>query len=141
MQMVMSHNIDFQVPMKKACTREIQEFCASVPHGDGRTIRCLQDNKYQKEFSKVSTDRLALMYAQPMCVCACVWACVCACVCVCAISPTKPNHTKHTLLTEHSTRLHITLANIAHSKHTTYTSRSARQRCKSMRRTLPLTTD
>eukprot|EP00983_Pelagomonas_calceolata_P119198 1160578-Pelagomonas_calceolata.AAC.9 len=51
-QVIMSHNIDFQVPMKRACTNEIQMFCPNVPHGDARVIRCLQDNKYAKDFGK-----------------------------------------------------------------------------------------
>jgi len=51
-EVIMSHNIDFQVPMKRACTNEIQMFCPNVPHGDARVIRCLQDNKYAKDFGK-----------------------------------------------------------------------------------------
>lgn len=38
----MSHTIDFQVPLKKACAAEIQQFCANIPHGEARVIRCLQ---------------------------------------------------------------------------------------------------
>ncbi len=37
-----SENIDFQYPMKKACTKEMETFCAKVPHGNARVIRCLQ---------------------------------------------------------------------------------------------------
>ena len=35
-------NIDFQYPMKTACTKELELFCKDVPHGNGRVIRCLQ---------------------------------------------------------------------------------------------------
>lgn len=37
-----SENIDFQYPMKSACTKEIQRFCKDIPHGNARVIRCLQ---------------------------------------------------------------------------------------------------
>lgn len=47
-----SENIDFQYPMKQACLKEIDRFCKDVPHGNGRVIRCLQDNKTKKEFGK-----------------------------------------------------------------------------------------
>jgi len=51
-EMRFSQNIDFQYPMRKACKLEISLFCKDVPHGEARVIRCLQDNKYQKEFTK-----------------------------------------------------------------------------------------
>lgn len=47
-----SENIDFQYPMKKACSREIDTYCKDVPHGHARVIRCLQDNKSKKDFGK-----------------------------------------------------------------------------------------
>ncbi|WIA10935.1 hypothetical protein OEZ85_011100 [Tetradesmus obliquus] len=47
-----SENIDFQYPMKQACLREIDRYCKDVPHGQARVIRCLQENKGQKEFGK-----------------------------------------------------------------------------------------
>jgi hypothetical protein len=59
-QVIMSHNIDFQVPMKKACANEIQEYCATVPHGDARVIRCLQDNKYAKDFGKECKEEVGV---------------------------------------------------------------------------------
>lgn len=34
-----SENIDFQQPMKAACTKEIDRFCKDVPHGNARVIR------------------------------------------------------------------------------------------------------
>jgi Golgi apparatus protein 1 len=37
-----SENIDFNYPMKRACEREVARFCKDVPHGNARTIRCLQ---------------------------------------------------------------------------------------------------
>ena len=48
-----SENIDFQYPMKKACEKEVQVFCKDVPHGNARVIRCLQDNKDNKDFGQV----------------------------------------------------------------------------------------
>lgn len=51
-QVRFSQNIDFQFPMKKACENEIKLFCRDIPHGEARVIRCLQDNKYQKDFGK-----------------------------------------------------------------------------------------
>jgi len=47
-----SQNIDFQFPMKQACAKEIKLYCKDIPHGEARVIRCLQDNKSQKDFSK-----------------------------------------------------------------------------------------
>lgn len=35
-----SENIDFQYPMKNACTREIGQYCKGIPHGDAKVIRC-----------------------------------------------------------------------------------------------------
>jgi Golgi apparatus protein 1 len=47
-----SENIDFQYPMKKACEKELTRFCKDVSHGNARVIRCLQDNKEEKDFGK-----------------------------------------------------------------------------------------
>lgn len=35
----MAESIDFQIPMKTACIREISTFCKDVPHGHARVIR------------------------------------------------------------------------------------------------------
>ncbi len=35
----MAESIDFQIPMKTACRREISTFCKNVPHGHARVIR------------------------------------------------------------------------------------------------------
>lgn len=35
----MAESIDFQIPMKTACRREISGFCKDVPHGHARVIR------------------------------------------------------------------------------------------------------
>lgn len=48
----MSESIDFNLPMKKACTAEIGKFCADVPSGHARVIRCLQDHKGSSDFGK-----------------------------------------------------------------------------------------
>jgi hypothetical protein len=37
-----SENIDFQYPMKKACSKEIDRFCKDVPHGNARVIRWVE---------------------------------------------------------------------------------------------------
>jgi hypothetical protein len=39
----MSESIDFNKPLKDACSSEIAEHCADVPSGHARVIRCLQD--------------------------------------------------------------------------------------------------
>ena len=38
-----SSDIRFDVPLAEACFEDRQEFCASVPPGSARVIRCLQD--------------------------------------------------------------------------------------------------
>mmetsp|Transcript_34914 Transcript_34914/g.77608 ORF Transcript_34914/g.77608 Transcript_34914/m.77608 type:complete len:994 (-) Transcript_34914:752-3733(-) len=53
-----SENIDFQYPMKAACQNEITKFCKDVPHGNARVIRCLQDNKNDKEFGKACREEI-----------------------------------------------------------------------------------
>jgi len=35
----MAESIDFQWPLKEACSEEIEEHCGGVPHGRGRVIR------------------------------------------------------------------------------------------------------
>ena len=34
-----SQNIDFQYPMRKACTKEMALYCKDVPHGEARVIK------------------------------------------------------------------------------------------------------
>eukprot|EP00879_Flechtneria_rotunda_P002629 GHRR01002831.1.p1 GENE.GHRR01002831.1~~GHRR01002831.1.p1 ORF type:complete len:772 (+),score=213.92 GHRR01002831.1:193-2316(+) len=51
-EMRFSENIDFQYPMKQACTKEIERYCKDVPHGNARVIRCLQEKKGQQDFGK-----------------------------------------------------------------------------------------
>ncbi|KAG1660746.1 hypothetical protein FOA52_010620 [Chlamydomonas sp. UWO 241] len=53
-----SENIDFQAPMKAACVAEIEAYCKDVPHGDGKVIRCLQENKGEKDFGKACTSEV-----------------------------------------------------------------------------------
>ncbi len=38
-----SSDIRFDVPLADACFEDRQEFCANVPPGSARVIRCLQD--------------------------------------------------------------------------------------------------
>ncbi|KAL0029670.1 hypothetical protein WJX79_001318 [Trebouxia sp. C0005] len=40
----MAEDIDFKFPLKRACTFEIQTYCADVEHGHANVIRCLQNN-------------------------------------------------------------------------------------------------
>ena len=35
----MAEDIDFKYPLKRACSLEIQTFCADVPHGHANVIR------------------------------------------------------------------------------------------------------
>lgn len=48
----MAEDIDFQFPMKKACANDIPRFCAKVPPGHARVIRCLQENLEQPNMSE-----------------------------------------------------------------------------------------
>ncbi|KAL4439883.1 hypothetical protein ABPG75_002884 [Micractinium tetrahymenae] len=41
-EVAMAENIDFNWPLKEACTKEIKKHCGGVEHGRGRVIRCLQ---------------------------------------------------------------------------------------------------
>ncbi|GLI58992.1 hypothetical protein VaNZ11_000814 [Volvox africanus] len=59
-----SENIDFQYPMKAACVKEIERFCKDIPHGSARVIRCLQDNKGQKDFGKACNDEVSTYEAE-----------------------------------------------------------------------------
>jgi len=40
----MAEDIDFKFPMKLACSSEVSQFCADVPHGHAHVIRCLQEH-------------------------------------------------------------------------------------------------
>lgn len=44
----MAEDIDFKFPMKQSCTAEIGRFCAEVPHGHARVVRCLQERLYDE---------------------------------------------------------------------------------------------
>lgn len=41
-EVAMAEDIDFNWPLKEACTKEIKKHCGGVEHGRGRVIRCLQ---------------------------------------------------------------------------------------------------
>ena len=47
----LAEDSDFQVPMKKACGREVDAFCKDVPQGNARVIQCLVDHDEEAEFS------------------------------------------------------------------------------------------
>jgi len=47
----LSEDIDFQYPMKKACTSEISKFCDGVEHGQARVIGCLVEHDEEAEMS------------------------------------------------------------------------------------------
>eukprot|EP00898_Chlorokybus_atmophyticus_P002052 jgi/Chlat1/2848/Chrsp194S08770 len=48
----MSEDIDFKVPLKKACQREINKWCKDVPHGHARVINCLREKVGDVETSE-----------------------------------------------------------------------------------------
>ncbi|KAI8475756.1 MAG: hypothetical protein J3K34DRAFT_453290 [Monoraphidium minutum] len=48
----MAEDIDFKYPMRKACAWEMATFCASVPHGHARIIRCLQAKLDHEDMSE-----------------------------------------------------------------------------------------
>ena len=48
----MSEDIDFNKPLKDACSSEIQQNCANVNPGHSRVIRCLQDGRREKYSDK-----------------------------------------------------------------------------------------
>lgn len=48
----MSENIDFQYPMKKVCKAELEKFCADVPVGHARAIKCLEESLDKSGMSK-----------------------------------------------------------------------------------------
>lgn len=39
---------------------ELAKFCKAVPHGNARAIRCLQDNKAEKDFGKACKEEVCL---------------------------------------------------------------------------------
>nr|QOL01068.1 putative extracellular protein CSOL_002 [Pseudococcomyxa simplex] len=43
----MAENIDFQFPMKQACSADIKRYCKDVQHGHAKIIRCLEENMEQ----------------------------------------------------------------------------------------------
>eukprot|EP00951_Prasinocladus_malaysianus_P016396 scaffold127716_cov50-Prasinocladus_malaysianus.AAC.1 len=45
----MSESLDFMYPMKKACTKELEQLCKDVPEGHARQIKCLQENVDSQE--------------------------------------------------------------------------------------------
>jgi len=47
----LAEDIDFKFPMKKACTKEIKQFCKDIPHGHARIITCLQEHDEDSEMS------------------------------------------------------------------------------------------
>ena len=47
----MAKNIDFQFPMKQACSADIGRYCKDVQHGHAKIIRCLEENMEQPAFN------------------------------------------------------------------------------------------
>jgi hypothetical protein len=47
----MAENIDFQFPMKQACSADIKRYCKDVQHGHAKIIRCLEENMEQPAFN------------------------------------------------------------------------------------------
>lgn len=56
----MSEDIDFNKPLKDACSAEIEENCAKVVPGHSRLIRCLQDGNRKKYSDKCQEVRSIL---------------------------------------------------------------------------------
>lgn len=55
----MSEDIDFNKPLKDACSSEIKENCEGVNPGHSRVVRCLQEGKrrkYSDSCKQVCTD-------------------------------------------------------------------------------------
>ena len=42
----------------QACVNEVKIFCREIPDGEARVIRCLQDNKYDKDFGKDCKEKV-----------------------------------------------------------------------------------
>ena len=40
----MAESIDFNIPVKKACTKEIGTFCKDIPTGNAKVMECLEEN-------------------------------------------------------------------------------------------------
>ena len=59
----MAESIDFQIPMKAACRREISSFCKDVPHGHARVIRfAVSKLKCFSTVATLATAGLTLMF-------------------------------------------------------------------------------
>ncbi|KAI8477290.1 MAG: hypothetical protein J3K34DRAFT_398918 [Monoraphidium minutum] len=54
----MAEDIDFKYPMRRSCAWEISTFCANVPHGHARIIRCLQTKLDHEDMSKECKDEV-----------------------------------------------------------------------------------
>lgn len=59
----MSESIDFQLPMKQACSAEISKYCKDVPAGHARVIRCLQSNREDTDFGNKCTKEVVAFEA------------------------------------------------------------------------------
>ena len=46
--------------LSQACTIEVKLYCKDVPEGEARVIRCLQENKYQKDFGKECKEKVGM---------------------------------------------------------------------------------
>ncbi|KAL4418908.1 hypothetical protein ABPG77_004061 [Micractinium sp. CCAP 211/92] len=59
-EVAMAENIDFNWPLKEACTKEIKKHCGGVEHGRGRVIRCLQHaaEDHEDDFSTKCQEAL-----------------------------------------------------------------------------------
>mmetsp|Transcript_65397 Transcript_65397/g.206659 ORF Transcript_65397/g.206659 Transcript_65397/m.206659 type:complete len:905 (-) Transcript_65397:279-2993(-) len=51
MEVRMAEDIDFQFPMKQACSKEVDLFCKDIPHGHARIIECLQEHDDSTDMS------------------------------------------------------------------------------------------
>ncbi|KAL4853837.1 Golgi apparatus protein 1 [Chlorella vulgaris] len=62
----MAESIDFNWPLKEACSEELKARCSGVPHGQGRAIRCLGKaaEAHGDEFSERCKEELSLFEAK-----------------------------------------------------------------------------
>ena len=63
----MSEDIDFNKPLKDACTFEIKENCGKVDPGQSRVVRCLQDGKRKSYSDKCKEVRTVLPWSARTC--------------------------------------------------------------------------
>ena len=54
----MAEDIDFNYPMRVACSAEMSKFCEGLQHGSARVIRCLQEHTEEPDMSTECKDEV-----------------------------------------------------------------------------------